>query len=413
LGGNMTVAQDTHAINLMSLAAWSNGQPHEQFDWLRENHPVYWHPKVGTDSRFGEGFWALTSYEAVHSALRDNDTYSSHGYIGMLDLPDEIEAAASFIMLDAPRHTLLRKIISDRFTPRMVKQREERFAEIATDIIDEVCESGSCEFVQDVAGKMASYVGADLLGIPRPDAVALYQYVETIHGVSDSQDPQAVVAAQQAEDEYCRKVWRQKRSEPADDISTQLAFGKIGDEPMTEEAFVPNLGLLVHGSSDTTRNLIAGGVLALIQHPDQRALLMEDLDGGINVAVEEMLRWISPVAHVYRIVTRDTILCGQPLKRGDTVIPWYGAANFDPRKFEHPERFDVRRDPNEHIAFGFADHFCLGVHIGRLQGRAMVKEALRRLPDIDLAGPTTWLNSTLVSGPAKMPVKFRPTPVSR
>jgi cytochrome P450 len=405
------VAESAPTINLMSVAAWSNGQPLEQFRWLRENHPVFWHPMPGAaeGARFQNGFWAVTSYEGVHTVLRDNDVYSSHGYLGALDISEEVERSASFIALDAPRHTLLRKIISDRFTPRVVRQREERLREIAADIVDEMCERGECEFVQDVAGKMASYVGADLLGIPRDEAVQLYQYVETIHGVSDTQDPQAILAAQAAEDEYCRKVWREKRANPADDVSTQLAFGSIGDEPMTEEAYVPNLGLLVHGSSDTTRNLIAGGILALLEHPDQRALLLEDLDGGINAAVEEMLRWLSPVAHVYRIASRDTELLGQPIKRGDVVIPWYGAANFDPAKFDQPERFDVRRSPNDHIAFGFSGHFCLGVHIGRLQGRAMVSEILRRVPDLELAGPVSWLESTLVSGPSKMPVRYTPT----
>ncbi|GAA2430404.1 cytochrome P450 [Actinomadura vinacea] len=406
----MTVTEEANAINLLSAAAWADGQPLDQFRWLRENHPVYWHPQPepSRDPRYGTGFWAVTSYEGVHTVLRHNDLYSSHGYLGMLDLPEEVKHNSSFIMLDDPRHALLRKIISGWFTPRVVKRREARFREIAGDIIDEMSERGACEFVQDVAGKMASYVGADLLGIPRSDAVALYRYVETIHGVSDTQDPKAVRAARKAEDEYCRQVWREKRANPADDISTRLAFGMIGDEPMDEEAFVPNLGLLVHGSSDTTRNLIAGGILALLQNPDQRTLLMEDLDGGIGTAVEEMLRWLSPVAHVYRIATRDTVLLGRRIKRGDAVIPWYGAANFDPAKFETPERFDVRRSPNPHIAFGFSGHYCLGVHVGRLQGRVMMGEVLRRIPDLELAEPVSWLASTLVSGPATMRVRYSP-----
>ncbi len=405
----------TPPINLLSLAAWAGGQPHDQFRWLRENAPVYWHPQPRADAagRHGDGFWALTSYEGVHTALRDNDTYSSHGYLGVLDIPPELERSMSFIVLDAPRHTLLRKIISDQFTPRMVKRREARFREIATDIVDEMCERGQCELVQDVAGKMASYIGAELLGIPRADSVELYKHVETIHGVSDTQDPDAVAAAQAAEDDYCRRVWRDKRANPADDISTQLAFGSIGDEPMTEEAFVPNLGLLVHGSSDTTRNLIAGGVLTLVQHPDQQAVLMDDIDGIIPGAVEEMLRWLSPVAHVYRMATKDTVLCGQEIKRGDRVIPWYAAANRDPAKFQDPERFDVQREPNDHIAFGFSGHFCLGVHIGRLQGRAMIGELLKRVPDVEIAGPVSWLESTLVSGPAVMPVTYTPSRPSR
>lgn len=408
----MTVLDEaTPAINLMSAAAWANGQPNDQFDWLRDNHPVFWHPLPGTiPGHEAGGFWAVTSYEAVHTVLRDNATYSSLGYAGSLDLPEEVQNVMSFITLDDPRHNLLRRIISDKFTPRMISQREAEFAQVASDIIDEVCERGECEFVQEVAGRMASYIGAALLGIPRSDSVELYRFVEILHGVSDTQDPAEVEKAREAEEAYCRKVWREKRANPADDISTQLAFGQVGDEPMTEEAFVPNLGLLVHGSSDTTRNLIAGGLLTLLENPDQMALLREDLGGRMRSAVEEMLRWLSPVAHVYRMATEDTVLCGQPIKRGELLIPWYGAANRDPAKFPDADQFKVLRSPNEHIAFGFSGHFCLGVHVGRLQGKAIMTELLSRIDDIELAGPVTWLESTLVSGPSLMPVRFTPVP---
>jgi cytochrome P450 len=408
----MTATNETDrpTINLMAAAAWANGQPHDQFRWLREHHPVYWHQLRSGDvaGRVQNGFWAVTNYEGVHTVLRDNDTYSSLGYVGSLEVPDEAQKALSFIMLDAPRHTLVRKVISDRFTPRKVKQHVERFQQVAADIVDEIAGADRCELVQDVAGRMASYIGAELLGIPREDSVKLYRYVETLHGVTDKQDPVAVEEAQAAEDEYCRFVWKMKRADPADDVSTQLAFGSIGDQPMTEEEFVPNLGLLVHGSSDTTRNLIAGGMLTLIEHSDQQAELTNDVDGLIVSAVEEMLRWLSPVAHVYRMATRDTVLCGQEIRRGDPVIPWYGAANRDPAHFDDPERFDIRRSPNDHIAFGFSGHFCLGVHIGRLQGRTMIAELLRRVPDLELDGPVTWLESSLVSGPSNMPVRYTP-----
>ena len=405
----MTVTgDDVQAINLLSAATWADGQPLDRFHRLREHRPVHWHPYSGPDRRYGNGFWAVTSYEGVHTVLRRTDLYSSHGYLGALEPPEEVQRRSAFIMLDDPRHALLRKTISGMFTPRMVRRREERFREIARDIVDELTGRDGCDLVSDIAGKMASYVGADLLGIPRSDAVALYRHVETIHGVSDAQDPEAVRAARRAEVEYCRRVWRDKRANPADDVATRLAFGTVGDEPMDEEAFVANLGLLVHGSSDTTRNVIAGGILALLRAPDQRALLTQDLDGLIGPAVEEMLRWLSPVAHVYRIATRDTVLLGQPIRRGDPVVPWYGAANHDPAVFEDPGRFDVRRSPNPHIAFGFSGHYCLGVHVGRLQARVMVSEVLRRLPDLELAGPVRWLASSLVSGPETMPVRFSP-----
>jgi cytochrome P450 len=391
-------------IDLLSSASFSMGQPHDQFRWLRENHPIYWHEEPD-----GPGFWAVTSYAGVHTVARDNALFSSEPTIMIRDGTGAGAVPASMINLDDPVHAAIRKLMSDRFTPKAARRLQPRLEKVASDIIDEMCALGRCDLVADVAGKMASYVGAELLGIPREDSVALYRHIEVIHGVSEHQSQADVVAAQLAVAEYGAAAWEEKKAHPADDLLTSLAHGEIGGEPISIGQFLANFGLLMSGSSDTTRNLIAGGVLTLLDHPDQLARLRGEIDRLLQPAVEELLRWLSPVVHVRRTATEDTVLCGQPVRRGDKVVIWYGAANRDPAKFSDPETFDIARRPNDHIAFGFGGHFCLGVHIGRLEGHAMFRQLLSRIPDVELAAPITWLDSTLVAGPMTAPVSYTPT----
>jgi len=392
-------------IDLLSAASFAMGQPHDQFRWLRENHPVYWHPEPN-----GPGFWAVTSYEGVHTVARNNALFSSEPTI-MIDDSSLTATLPSIITLDDPAHSAFRKLLSDRFTPRAVRELVPRLERVAEDIIDEVCEAGACDLVADVAGRMASYVGAELLGIPREDAVMLYQHIEVVHGVSEHQSAEAVSAAHNGILTYGLGVWEEKRTNPGDDLLSLLANGTVFDRPVEQLEFLANFGLLMSGSSDTTRNLIAGGMLTLLDHPDQLAILRSDVDANLGGAVEELLRWEAPVVHVRRTATEDTVLCGQPIAKGEKVVIWYGAANRDPAKFPAPETFDVCRRPNEHIAFGFGGHFCLGVHVGRLEAHAMFRELLGRLPDLALGGEVVWLDSTLVSGPMAMPVTY--TPVAR
>jgi cytochrome P450 len=397
----VAVTEQPH-IDLLSAASFSMGQPHEQFRWLRENRPVYWHSEPN-----GRGFWAVTSYEGVHTVARDNALFSSEPTIMIAD--SSAGAPSSIITLDDPSHSELRKLLSDKFTPKAARELSEQLHRIAEDILDEVCEQGECDLVADVAGKMASYVGAELLGIPRADAVRLYKHIEVIHGVSENRTQEMLDAAYRDVFAYGVGVWDEKRANPSDDLLSRLANGVVFERPIEQIEFLANFSLLMSGSSDTTRNLIAGGMYTLLNHPDQLDVLRDDLDDNLGTAVEELLRWESPVVHVRRTTTEDTVLCGQPIGKGEKVVIWYGAANRDPDKFEDPERFDVRRRPNDHIAFGFGGHFCLGVHVGRLEAHAMFRQLLTRMPDLALAGELVWLDSTLVAGPMEMPVKFTPS----
>jgi cytochrome P450 len=206
---------------------------------------------------------------------------------------------------------------------------------------------------------------------------------------------------------YAHDVWDHKRAHPADDLATKLVHGAVDGTPLDEIDFNLFFLLLIDAGGDTTRNLVAGGMHALFQHPGEQARLVHDLDRLLPTAIDEMLRWVSPVVHMRRTATRDTEVGDRPIAAGDKVVMYYGAANRDPAAFEEPERFDVGRHPNDHVAFGGGGpHFCLGSHIGRLEIEALLHELLTRLPDLAPAGAVDWLPSNFISGPKHLPVRF-------
>ena len=396
-------------IDLLDPASFSRGQPHDQFRWLRANDPVHRHEEPD-----GPGFWALTRYRDVKQVGRDAGRFSSEPTIMITDggvaLPDH----QMFLMLDPPRHTVQRKIISPRFLPRAVRAIEPRVRELARQIVDGVAGRGRCDLVEDVAGLMPSYVVAELLGLPHEDGVALYRLTEAIHAAPDPAAPDAGMRAVAAMFEYAHGVWERKRAEgPTDatagDLSDLIIRGVIGDRPVDEIDFGLYFLLLVDAGGDTTRNLVAGGMNALFEHPDQQERLLADVPGRLTPAIEEMLRWVSPVVYMRRTVTADTVIGGTPVAAGDKVVMYYGAANRDPDVFPDAEAFDIGRRPNDHVAFGGGGpHFCLGAHLARLEIEALLRELLSRLPDMEPDGPVEWLPSNFISGPRHLPVRFTP-----
>jgi cytochrome P450 len=272
-----------------------------------------------------------------------------------------------------------------------------------------VVERGECDLVADMAGEMPSFVIADLLGIPRDDGRRLYQLTETLHAAPGTHTPDEVQAALGEMFAYGQQVAAEKRHEGADDLATLLVRSELRGKPLDDIDFSLFFLLLIDAGGDTTRNLVGGGMLALFDHPDQRRLLQADLDGLLPTAIEEMLRWVSPVVHMRRTATRDTELCGRAIHEGDKVVMYYGAANRDEEVFAEGERFDVARRPNDQIAFGGGGpHFCLGAHIARVEIDALLRQILTRLPDIEPTAPAEWLASNFVSGPSRLPVRFTP-----
>jgi cytochrome P450 len=317
------------------------------------------------------------------------------------------------ISCDPPAHTAQRRLLNSRFTPRAATSWRHRIEELAVQIVDAVAERGECDLVADLAGEMPSFVIAELLGIPLDDGRRLYQLTEILHAAPGTHAPEAVQSALGEMFAYGQGVAEQKRQHGADDLSSLLVQSELRGKPLDDIDFNLFFLLLIDAGGDTTRNLVGGGMLALFEHPDERLRLQADLDGLLPIAIEEMLRWVSPVVYMRRTATRDTVLCGRDIGEGDKVVMYYGSANRDEDAFAEAERFDITRRPNDQIAFGGGGpHFCLGAHIARVEIDALLRQILTRLPDIEPTAPAEWLASNFVSGPSRLPVRFSPAPGS-
>lgn len=393
-------------IDLLDPKSFEGGQPHEQLRWLRRHAPVYRH-----DEPDGPGFWVVSRYEDVRAIGRNPADFSSQPTIMIADAVGDSALAASgvqmMLTMDPPGHTRYRRILSRAFTPRAAAALAPRIGELARQIVDGVIERGLCEFVSEVAGELPSYVIAELIGIPLDDGRKLYELTEQVHAAPETLPPGAGPAAALEIMRYGQGVIEHKRREPGDDLATRLLQAEVEGERLSDLEFQLFFLLLIDAGGDTTRNLAAGGVLALLERPELLAALRDD-PGRIPGLREEMLRWVSPVVYMRRTATRDLELGGQRVRSGDKVVLYYGSANRDEAVFEDPERFDPDRAPNPHLAFGAGTHFCLGAHVARVEIDALLGEVLPRMRDLSVDGPVEWQASNFISGPKRMPVRFTP-----
>jgi cytochrome P450 len=392
-------------VNLADPTTYAAGMPYEAFRKLRERAPVAWHPY-----KDGPGFLALTGYDEVFAVSRDSTTWSSEVSGVYFDVPgpDDFADMRGVLMLamDPPRHTALRALVSKGFTPRQVAKLHERLSDMARDVVHGVSERGECDFVSDVAGALPSYVIAELLGIPLEDGYRLYELTE-IMNTGLIGDPRAAEAGMQMF-AYATELAARKRAEPGDDIATSLLNAEIDGQRLTDMEFNFFFVLLITGGGDTTRNLVAGGMCVLMEHPEQQAKLEAD-PSLLSTAVDELLRYVSPLITFVRTATTDTELRGIRVKKGDRAAMFYPSANRDETKFADPDRFDVSRTPNPHVAFGGGGaHFCLGANLARVEAAALLPEVLSRMKNFELAGPVERMPSTLVNGIHSMPVQFTP-----
>jgi len=398
-------------IDLLDHAQYTrSGPPHELFRTLRAEDPVHWHPE-----KHGPGFWAITKHADVVRISRDSATFSSAlggTMIAEATADELIMLRLMMLNMDPPQHTKLRLLVNKGFTPRMVAPLEARITGLAGAIVDRVVERGQCDFVSDVAGELPSYVIAEMVGIPLEDGRELYRLTERMHAAAPGPEGRADVEAAIAEMmTYSNGIRSAKRAHPGSDIASALLAAEIDGEKLNDIEFDMFFMLLINAGGDTTRNLVAGGMLALIDHPKQRAALLADRN-LLPSAIEEMLRYVTPVIHFRRTVTRDTELRGRTLKDGDKVVMFYSSANRDEEVFARPDDFDIRRAPNDHVAFGGGGaHFCLGANLARLEIRALFEQVLTRLADLQLAGPVERLTSNFINGPRRMPVRFTPARV--
>ncbi|HMC39904.1 MAG TPA: cytochrome P450 [Acidimicrobiales bacterium] len=398
---------DMGAIALDDPASFAGGHPHEQYRKLREHHPVWFHRE-----REGSGFWAVTAYRPVVEVSRDPGTYSS--WLGGVMLPDsdpDLLDGSRLMMLfqDPPSHTRYRRLVSRSFTPRAAESWTARIDRLAAGIVDRVIDRGECEFVSEVAGEMPSFVIAELMGIPSDDGRRLYHLTEVMHsGDPDLSDEERLAAIMEMH-AYAGQTAAEKRARPADDVATALVNATVDGETLSDEEFNWFFLLLVNAGGDTTRNLLAGGIEALMEHPDQLDRLRRQPDELMAPAVEELLRWVSPVVHMRRTARVDCRLGDQEIRAGDKVVVFYGAANRDPAVWPDADRLDVGRRPNPHLAFGGGGaHMCLGAHFARLETASILRQVVTRMGELAPAGPVERVMSAFICGPKQMPLTFRP-----
>ena len=400
----MTPKPDINLISPETFAA--TGHPWEQYAWLRKNAPVYWH-----DEPNGPGFWAITKYEDVRTISRLPKVFSSYETSVMLPDPDPMGLYAQRLMMlnmDPPQHDRFKLLVSRGFTPKNAPLLRPKIEELARDIVDAVLAKGECDFVTEIAGRLPSGLIAELMGMPRADGERLYDLTEIMHTNDDAIAPPEIKMNAVGEMlGYAQSVADLKRQSPADDLATILVNAEVDGDHLTDEEFQWFFLLLVNAGGDTTRNLLAAGLQLLLDHPDQRTKLMGDLDGLLGSAVEEMLRYCSPVTHFKRTAMQDTVVGGQSIKAGERVVMFYGSANRDEDIFENADTFDVARHPNPHVAFGAGGpHLCLGMHVARVELAVMFRELLTRMPHIEAGGPIERMHSSFIAGVHRMPIKY-------
>jgi cholest-4-en-3-one 26-monooxygenase len=405
---------DLSQINLLDPDRFVESVPHEWFTYLRHHAPVYRHPEPDG----GPGFWVVTRYDDVVAINRDGQTFSSEQSRGGVVALDDVAASRSLssegrmmLSMDAPDHTRYRSLVNRGFTPRMINMLHAPIRAMVTSILDRALEKGECDFVTDVASELPLQVIAQMLGVPFEDRHKLFQWSNRMIG---SEDPEYGVSPEEARGAaiemymYSNELAKQRRGEPRDDIVTALLNADVNGDQLSEMDFDLFFLLLAVAGNETTRNALSHGMHTLIDHPDQYRMLSEN-PALVPSATEEILRWASPVMYFRRNVMRDTEVRGQRIKAGDKIGIWYISANRDESVFENPFTFDIRRAPNEHVAFGGGGpHFCLGANLARMEMNIMFDELVRRVDSVEIIGDVKRLRSNFINGIKHLPVRLHP-----
>jgi cholest-4-en-3-one 26-monooxygenase len=406
---------DAIDIDLTDPDAYVEAVPHEAFALLRREDPVSWQ-----EDDEG-GFWAVTRHADIVTVNRDWETYSSWKGAVYLWTPPELEMQRLMMLnMDPPEHAKLRKLVNRGFTPRRIRELQDVLARRATTIVDEVIERGSCDMVEEVAAELPLQAIAEFLGVPQEDRREIFRWSNTLIGSSDpeyvsGQDetgtaPEAQAAAVELY-AYAQGLAADRRTNPRDDIVSDLIHAEVDGDTLTDDEFNAFFLLLAVAGNETTRNAISHSVLALAEHPDQRAWLRED-PARWDTALDEFLRWSTPVMHFRRTATRDTELGGRQIHEGDRVVIWHISGNRDEDVFDDPFRFDLGRSPNDHlgashVAFGGGGpHFCLGANLAKAEMRVMLGEVVDRLGDFEVDGPVQRLRSNFINGIKHLPVAW-------
>ncbi|MFA9447004.1 cytochrome P450 [Egicoccus sp. AB-alg6-2] len=393
------------------------GVPHGTFERLRREDPVsWWEERDG-----GRGYWAITRYRDIVDLNRDFKTFTSRQGIRLEEMDEEQLAARKTMMeMDPPEHTRLRRLVQGGFTRRMVASYEAAIRDLATELLDDVLPRGRFDFTVDVARQLPLRMLGRLLGAPQEDYDWLVAHGDAMIGNSDPEFTEHVVDQSDTEKfrlmpfrspsgielfEYAQRLADARRAGPTGDVVSQMLAPTMDGEPLTDLEFNNFFTLMVAAGNDTTRYSMAAGLLALLDHPDQLQLLQERPE-LMPSAVEEMLRWSSVTMHFRRTATRDVEVHGRTIRAGDKIVLWWISGDFDDAQFPDPFRFDITREPNEHLAFGRGGpHRCIGEWLARLEIRVTMEQLLPRLGTVRVAGPVERLRSNFISGIKHLPVE--------
>jgi cytochrome P450 len=410
------LAGDIVACDLNSGAAFVGGVPHDAFDALRQRGGVAWHDETPVQGMMGDnpllqfvdspGFWVVTSYDLVCEVDRDQERFSSA--LGGTSIPSMTEDSLlifrqMMLNMDHPQHTRLRRILQPIFTPKAVGQLQMSIEENATDILEDA--QGEFDLVTVVSAEMPLRVLADLFGMPREDRRLIFEWSNALLGAenpdaakhaTDSMDALAGMMA------YGQAMADDRRAHPRDDIVSRIVTAEVDGERLTDTEFQMFWLLLVVAGNETTRNAVSGSVVALHEHGLWPWLAAHP--EHLERAVDELLRYVSPVHQFRRTATCDTMLGDQQMRAGDKVVMWFSAANRDPSVFAEPHQLDLRRSPNPHVAFGVGPHFCLGAHLARMETTEMLRHLLRHAPDLTVDEPAR-VASNFINGIAHLPVR--------
>jgi cholest-4-en-3-one 26-monooxygenase len=400
-------------VNLCDPDIFQRGTPHEMFRLLRREAPVFWHPE-----RQGGGFWAITKHADLREVSKNPTLFSSERQGALMrDPPPQDLPFVQSIMLsmDPPRHRQYRALVNKAFSARMVNNLQPRIRAMVKRIINGVIERGECDFVEDVAALLPLEVICEMMGVPEEDRRSVYAIGNRMVGADDPDvqpdgkpllDSEGAAAAAEMF-MYAGKLLEKARTHPGDDLATALVNAELDGHKLSDTDFNFFFLLLVIAGNETTRTVTTNGMLTLIEHPDQLRDLRADLS-LLPSAVEEILRYAPAVHNFRRTVTADTVLRGERLKANDKLTVWYPSANRDEDVFHQPDRFNIRRHPNDHLAFGIGEHYCLGANLARLELNEVFRGIVTRLHDIEPTAAPRRLRSTFINGVKEMRIRFRP-----
>ncbi len=399
-------------IDLINPDTFADGLPLEQFATMRDAAPVFWHDQPGS---WGDGFWVVTRHADVQEVSRTPEVFSSYERGALLHTgaaQDEEEALQMtrllMLNMDPPEHSQYRNIVQRAFTPRTIRNLEPRLVEFANEIVDRALAKGTGDFVKDVAAELPLLAICELVGVPAEDRGIIFDLSNRLIGFDDPEFRTSPEDAQIASMEmymYADGIAAARRECPRDDVASKLLAGEVDGGALTQEQFDVFFLLLMVAGNETTRNAISHGMQAFFDHPDQWELFKKQRP--LDTAVEEIIRWATPVIQFQRTALSDYELGGQTINKGDRVAIYYSAANRDDTALDSPDSFDVTRADNEHIAFGGGGpHFCLGANLARAEVRIMFEVIAERMPDIGPLGPPRNLRSMFINGIKEIPVSY-------